>query len=151
MSDTKPILQPVPDLEPRPRPIALLCAPFKNRTDRDMLNLELAKRHLLLLGWCPVFLPDSLALCLDDNEPKDREVALSCSRSFVAALANVPGARIFVVERSDGGGLSEGMKLDVAVWLENRPLPAAGCGLEETTGYPVVTFTDKDAPCHSSS
>lgn len=147
MSDTKPILQPVPDLEPSaPRPIALLCAPFRNRTLEDTTNLLMAKVHLLNLGWCPVFLPDTLVDCLDDLYPQERQIALECSRSFVAALANIPSARIFVVVERDGGGLSEGMKLDLAVWLENRPLPAAGCGFEEAPGYRVVTFTDKDAP-----
>ena len=96
------------------RPLALLVAPFRDRTPEEAAELERAKETLLGRGFAPLFLPDTLAAVLSDDEPRGRLLALECSSSWSSALARVEGARAFVV----GGRLTRGMELDLFAWRE---------------------------------
>ncbi len=112
------------------RPLALLFAPFLNRTPEVEALTDRAVRHLIALGWVPLYLPYALRGALDDTIPGQRDVALECSASVTAQLSALANAWAF-----DLGLPSEGVKLDREAWL------AAG-------GPPIrqVTFTEADAP-----
>lgn len=93
------------------RSVAVLIAPFRYRTARDVVSLNEAKRHLLSLGWCPIFLPDALEDILDDHTPEERAVALDCSSGFLQAMCWCPSTRFFLVQSERG--VTPGMKHDV--------------------------------------
>lgn len=93
--------------------IALLVAPFKDRTGQDVIDLYDAKRNLLQRGWLPIFLPDTLAEVLDDEKPDERVRALEASSFFCAVLAASPDCEMIVV----GEEMTEGMREDVTAWL----------------------------------
>ena len=96
------------------RRIALLCAPFRTRTPEEAAELERVKARLVVRGWVPIFLPDTLAGVLDDEDETERRVALSCSESFVARMARVEGVSLVVV----GERMTEGMQGEASAWLD---------------------------------
>lgn len=93
--------------------LAVLIAPFRDRTPEDVKRLVSAKVKLLKHGWLPVFLPDTLCDVLSDDDAEQRETALECSSYFVGLLAEHPEAVAVVV----GPTMSEGMISDVQTWL----------------------------------
>jgi hypothetical protein len=93
------------------RLIALIVAPFKDRTQEEEQRTDEAIARLVRQGWCPVFLPYALQRALHDGVPEERVVALECSDAFTRALAR-QGASCFVLY----GRVTEGMKLDLDVW-----------------------------------
>lgn len=117
------------------RPVAIICAPWRTRTPVEATKTDEAVAHLLQQGWCPVFLPWALCSFLDDQKPVDREVALACSDGFVASLASVPSAAMFVLP----GRVTEGMTRDMKLWEG----PGAQGALRLCRR---ITFTDRDAP-----
>ena len=94
--------------------LAVLIAPFHNRTKEDERDLYDAKLKLLLRGWLPIFLPDTLSVVLDDDDPRERETALRASAFFCRVLAELPDAEAVVV----GNVMTEGMRSDVTAWLD---------------------------------
>lgn len=97
--------------------LALLIAPFRNRTKVDEASLRGIKLKLANEGWVPLFLPDTLCDVFDDEDPKDRALVLTLSRVFVSTLAQLAHCEAFVVEPL-GGGLTQGMRQDVAAWTD---------------------------------
>lgn len=100
------------------RPVALLIAPFLTATEVERGLAFRAKRHLLDLGWCPVFLPDALKDALFDGDPHERQIALECSQGFVATIARDLRNAAFQV----GARVTEGMEKDIADWAIERAL-----------------------------
>ena len=94
--------------------IAVLIAPFRNRTKEDERDLYDAKLQLLLRGWLPIFLPDTLDGVLKDEDERERRVALDVSGFFCRVMAEVPVVEAVVV----GKIMSEGMRSDVTAWLD---------------------------------
>lgn len=93
--------------------VALVCAPWRDRTEDEAQDTLEAKLWLLKRGWCPVFLPESLQSVLDDAVADERATALQCSLALCRALATAPGAVMVVVcER-----VTEGMSLDQEAWV----------------------------------
>lgn len=141
MSDTHPLLP----VYPTKRPIAVVVAPFRRRTIEETCRTKAAIRHLLKLGWCPIFLPYALDEFLYDEIPLQRETALACSAAFVCALAKNLDAAMFVLE----GRESDGMRADIDLWVETREalirsmpdlMPPNAAGVR------YISMTDKDAP-----
>lgn len=91
--------------------IAILFAPFRNRSPEVAARTDDAIRHLLACGWTPLFLPYMLDRVLDDYNPEQRARALQASAEFVQTMADEPGAWAF-----DLGIESEGVKLDREMW-----------------------------------
>ena len=93
--------------------LAVLIAPWRDRTPEDVKRLASAKVKLLQHGWLPIFLPDTLGDVLDDSDDEQRLQGLECSAYFVGLLAEHPEAVAVVV----GPTMSEGMIADVQTWL----------------------------------
>lgn len=96
------------------RPLALIIAPWRTRTpDEEELTVQ-AARHLLELGWVPIFAPWALLPVLDDERPPEREAALKCSTSLAWRVACTGSSAAFVV----GTRTTEGMELDARAWRD---------------------------------
>ena len=93
--------------------MALLVAPFRNRNEDDIEELNEAKIGLLAHGIVPFFLPDTLCDVIDDHKPLQREAVIEASTKWCAFHAKNPDVIMVVV----GEGMSEGMRLDVEAWL----------------------------------
>lgn len=96
------------------RKMAILVAPYRDRTEEDIEELNEAKLRLLLLGWLPIFIPDTLADVLDDHDDDQRTVALAASTYWCRMMAELPDAEMFVV----GENMTEGMRSDCQAWLD---------------------------------
>lgn len=96
------------------RRIAILVAPFRDRTQGDERELAETKAALLQLGFVPIFLPDTLRDVLDDWDTDRREMALACSADFVQACARLKESVIVQV----GERITEGMRSDIKAWRE---------------------------------
>lgn len=94
--------------------MAVLIAPYRDRTDEDVADLGEAKLQLLLMGWLPIFLPDTLGSVLDDHDDEQRTVAINASAYFCSVLALHSEAEAIVVGRV----MTEGMTSDVRSWLD---------------------------------
>lgn len=114
------------------RKLAILVAPFRDRDEHDIEELNDAKLKLLLRGWLPIFLPDTLKDILDDHEDDQRTVSVNASAYWCSTMAKDPDAEMIVV----GSGMTEGMQSDVQAWLDaGGPAPRniADLGEEEET------------------
>lgn len=92
--------------------VALLIAPFRDRTEKDIFLLKAAKARLVDAGIVPVFLPDTLREVLSDSITDQRTVALSLSETWLGTLAMAPGVRAVQV----GDRVTDGMRTDIAAW-----------------------------------
>lgn len=98
------------------RRLALVIAPYRTATAAEQQDTRRALNRLIAMGWCPVFLPYALRDVLNDERPMERLAALSCSSSFVKAVASNMSAACFVV----GDRYTEGVERDVADWQHYR-------------------------------
>jgi len=99
------------------RPIALVVAPFRSRTEGEAERTDRAIEELLGAGFVPVFLPYALDRFLDDDDEAGRAVALEASEAFVRRIASSPrGVALFVLR----GRRSEGMRRDEQAWCDER-------------------------------
>ena len=94
--------------------VAVMCAPFRRRTNEDAALLLTAKRWLVERGTLPLFLPDTLTGVLDDESPREREATLGMSEAFVRHVAGIEGSAMIVA----ADRVTEGMERDIAAWLD---------------------------------
>ena len=59
-----------------------ICAPLGGNVPTNLQNAERYAKYALICGTAPV-VPHFYAECLDDNDPKDREIGLAAGMSLL--------------------------------------------------------------------
>jgi hypothetical protein len=104
---------------PYDRPPVYIAAPLGGPDiDCNVLRAELLAMLAARDGLTPVYVHSVVqrGVLGDDDEPADRARGLEIAASMLRLVRLHPAGRLWVLERDNGAGLSQGVQLEVNLW-----------------------------------